>query len=621
MPKRKGVKSGKGGNGKKPKRKKNSVKANIAHSTFSQFAKTTPAIIESDTSDEEEVELSAYDQLVAAITPSQALPAKCRSVQTTTPSIRQDAADHSGISRVTPKRSKQASASNSADAYNPDESAADAFHAAFFTEMPQAAYTKRVDEMRAKTLSNKQTKEDLRYEATYAVVKGSRLLSSYQIRESLQSKWSPGQPACEFTREESSAYVHMNSYCDFFHAACFGEQMRSVERVAMLHALNHVTRGQQITTRNTERIKQAKASGQPAPDLRDGSLTRARVLILAPMRNTAFRCLEKLLALHSNLDHPAFKGRFTDEFGPLEDTGEPDPAVKQKPADFRETFDGNTDDSFVFGLKLARKSVKLYAAVQDSDIIIASPLAVRLLVGEDGKGCDCLSSIEVVIVLQLDVLLMQNWEHMLTAMSAINQLPTKDHGTDFSRTRNFCLNGWSKHFRQTILMAPHLTPELNALFRDHCCSIRGKARVSAVQNAGVVHRVVPQVRQVFQRIDDVTPADADETRLSYFTDQLMPKLRKSAAGEGHTIIYIPAYFDYVRLRNWFRKQCREIDRMNFTTLCEYTDAGDVTRNRSTFFHGKAEYCLYTERFHFYNRCLPFCNRCLLASSKNLLNID
>ena len=58
------------------------------------------AIIESDTSDEEEVELSAYDQLVAAITPSQALPAKCRSVQTTTPSIRQDAADHSGISGI-----------------------------------------------------------------------------------------------------------------------------------------------------------------------------------------------------------------------------------------------------------------------------------------------------------------------------------------------------------------------------------------------------------------------------------------------------------------------------------------------------------------------------------------
>eukprot|EP01049_Picozoa_sp_SAG25_P015737 SAG25_NODE_3318_length_1131_cov_1.152132_2_plen_55_part_01 len=48
---------------------------------------------------------------------------------------------------------------------------------------------------------------------------------------------------------------------------------------------------------------------------------------------------------------------------------------------------------------------------QAADIIVATPLAVRLSVGEHGSGADCLSSIEIVVVLQLEDLIMQNWEH------------------------------------------------------------------------------------------------------------------------------------------------------------------------------------------------------------------
>lgn len=86
--------------------------------------------------------------------------------------------------------------------------------------------------------------------------------------------------------------------------------------------------------------------------------------------------------------------------------------------------------------------------MQASDIVIASPLAVRLAVDEHGTGgVDCLASIEIAIAMDLDGTLMQNWEHLLTTMSATNQLPSNDHGADFSRIRNFCLNGWGRHFR------------------------------------------------------------------------------------------------------------------------------------------------------------------------------
>ena len=198
-------------------------------------------------------------------------------------------------------------------------------------------------------------------------------------------------------------------------------------------------------------------------------------------------------------------------------------------------------------------------------------------------------------------MLMQNWEHVLTSMTALNQLPTSDQGADFSRTRTFCLNGWSKHFRQTILVGPYLTPEFNALFRDHCHSLSGRVRTTTLKYHGVVERVVTKTRQVFQRLDDVTPENLDETKLSYFTEKLIPKLGKTAVGTGHTLIYIPSYFDYVQLRNWFRRMCKEVDRMTFCSLCEYTDRGEVTRNRSLFEHGRVHYCLFTERYHFYNR--------------------
>ena len=91
-------------------------------------------------------------------------------------------------------------------------------------------------------------------------------------------------------------------------------------------------------------------------------------------------------------------------------------------------FRGNVDDSFRLGVKITKKSVKLFADFYQCDLIIASPLGLRMSIEKDksarvclslGHITDCvvrnadfLSSVEVLIVDQMDALTMQNWEHV-----------------------------------------------------------------------------------------------------------------------------------------------------------------------------------------------------------------
>lgn len=84
--------------------------------------------------------------------------------------------------------------------------------------------------------------------------------------------------------------------------------------------------------------------------------------------------------------------------------------------DYKTLFQGNIDDCFKMGIRFTNKnSIKLFSEFYNSDIIIASPLGLRMIIGAVGdkeRDFEFLSSMDMVFVDQADVLLMQNWEHV-----------------------------------------------------------------------------------------------------------------------------------------------------------------------------------------------------------------
>lgn len=117
----------------------------------------------------------------------------------------------------------------------------------------------------------------------------------------------------------------------------------------------------------------------------------------------------------------------------------------------------------------------------------------------------------------------------------------------------------------------------------------------------MLSQVVPQVQQLFHRLGNnvnsnacvvhseprckqIKAKDVADERFRYFVSNVFPQLH--ARGEGwtepcrrpsdpadpadpgsaHTLIFVPSYFDYVRLRNYLSSRST----VKFCNACEYT---------------------------------------------------
>lgn len=192
--------------------------------------------------------------------------------------------------------------------------------------------------------------------------------------------------------------------------------------------------------------------------------------------------------------------------------------------------------------------MRLFSDFYQSDIIIASPIGLKLVVENSDSGAnDFLSSVEQIIIYQADVLFMQNWDHVEFLMTQINSFPKETRDTDYNRVKPYFLNGHAKYHRQLMMLTHFVNPELQLFSRKFACSRAGFVRAKRDWD-GVVSDVCVPVKQVFQKVPDSNvPGDQDNVRFRYFTEQVLRPLVKQ--NQSHTLIATANYFDYVRIRN------------------------------------------------------------------------
>ncbi|XP_013865111.1 U3 small nucleolar RNA-associated protein 25 homolog [Austrofundulus limnaeus] len=426
----------------------------------------------------------------------------------------------------------------------------------------------------------------------------------------LESSWKdlnrssdPKLEAEEISPLQLELLALMGSYKDLFYSEmCPMKHHPQVLSVYCLHVLNHVLKANsRVLAHNAElREQKDKAKGRGRVELqdepRDQGLTRPKVLILVPFRGGALRVVHTLISLLESKGKKIVvsnKKKFKEEFG--EEADEKPPNLR-RPDDYHAIFSGNVDDHFRIGVSIVRGNMRLYAPFYSSDIIVASPLGLRTVLGAEGdskRDFDFLSSIELLVLDQVDVYLMQNWEHILHIMKHMNLQPLDSHGVDFSRVRMWNLNNWAKHYRQTLVFSSIQDPQINNILTKHCANYRGQVVTKNVPHTGSICQVLVQLPHVFQMF----PSDSfinQDARFRFFVDKVLPQYKDSIMS--HTLIYVPSYFDYVRLRNHMKKE-----EMSFTCICEYSSKSDVSRARHFFQTGEKQFLLFTERFHFYKR--------------------
>ncbi|CAN3354877.1 U3 small nucleolar RNA-associated protein 25 [Diutina catenulata] len=387
---------------------------------------------------------------------------------------------------------------------------------------------------------------------------------------------------------------HMLNYQDITYAYK-SYSNKHYRKVYTTHVVNHVLKTRERIMKDTYLIRSAREKNEEEPELRDQGFTKPKVLILLPTRQAAHECIEDLIK-YSGAEQVANRKKYVEQFISK------DTPADNKPADYIDAFKGRNNDYFTMGMKFDRRSAKLYSSFYASDIIIASPVGlVMILESEDEakREYDFLSSLEMVIIDRANHVEMQSWDNVQTVMKYVNKIPKDFHNADFSRIRMWNINDQARFFRQTLVFGEFLTPAINNVVTTKSKNLAGKIKYKPfyTNETCIMNSVGLRIPQVFTRFPSDSPLDDPDARFKHFTNAVLPSIFKTTSYEDGILIFIPSYFDYLRVK----AHMKEHTRISFVAIDEYASQSKVDRSRYQFNQGIAKVMLYTERQHHFRR--------------------
>jgi hypothetical protein len=133
-------------------------------------------------------------------------------------------------------------------------------------------------------------------------------------------------------------------------------------------------------------------------------------------------------------------------------------------------------------------------------------------------------------------------------------------------------SAWLPFLINSCVSLPPYSTEMNALFHRHCFNAAGRIKLKA-QYPGVLSKVIPKVRQLFERVPCASVAAADDARFEYFTKQVRTSVWSSpSCGR-----FGKRIFAYIRLI--VLERGRVVSKLRKSAVQKRQAAGDLADGR------------------------------------------
>ena len=345
--------------------------------------------------------------------------------------------------------------------------------------------------------------------------------------------------------------------------------------------------------------KQYKVNQTEGVNIKDQGFTYPKCLILVPYKKHARLIMEEIVNIFSKGSWKGIsnKKKFKEEYS---------------------EFDSE-DDCFRMGINISYfdNKIKLYTPFDESDIIIASPLGLKLSnpnnnnedsAAKNRKIYDFLSSIEILLVDFAEVFIYQNIEHLNEILSFLNKMPKNNQNiVSIDRINDNFIKGLSQNLRQSIFVSHFKSLDIDMIINEYCSNINGivnitedyqnqveKIKHELSEKHSDVNANEYEIRFEFKMLIHLKGENPYDDKFNYFTKSIWNNLYESF--DRHTLIFVASPFDFLRLKSFYKQYSKSVLFIN-----EDSDKKDWQRNRLYFEQARFKFLLYSERGHFYKK--------------------